>query len=112
MQLKNAEKWVHFPAQNTCTTKKVKMEGGRTNENPSVCVSATGRKERKHRTIVYKFAFVLAFGKNEFKISRTSLEIGPGKPILIKQAWEFPGGPVVRTRDSHCRAKFDPWSGK
>ena len=27
-------------------------------------------------------------------------------------AWEFPGGPVVRTPCFHCRGHgFDPWSG-
>ena len=32
--------------------------------------------------------------------------------IKIKNFWEFPGGPVVRTRHFHCLGPgFNPWSG-
>ena len=31
---------------------------------------------------------------------------------IKNRLWEFPGGPVVRTRHSHCQGPgFDPWSG-
>ena len=32
--------------------------------------------------------------------------------IKIKYAWDFPGGPVVKTLRFHCRGRgFDPWLG-
>ena len=39
-----------------------------------------------------------------------ALNIGASK--YIKQYWDFPGGPVVKTLCSQCRGHgFDPWSG-
>ena len=32
--------------------------------------------------------------------------------ILRKRAWDFPGGPVVKTPHSQCRGlRFNPWFG-
>ena len=33
------------------------------------------------------------------------------KVILKSKNRDFPGGPVVKTLLSHCRDRFDPWSG-
>ena len=51
-------------------------------------------------------------------VCRVQVSITPGFGIwgrlVLKKGgyWAFPGGPVVRTTDFHCRGHgFDPWLG-
>lgn len=43
-----------------------------------MCVCLQQERRKESRTLLFMFALFFAFGKNEFKTPRISLEVGPG----------------------------------
>ena len=45
-------------------------------------------------------------------IVNNNVYLNIAKTVDLKNSWEFPGGPVVRTLHFHCQGRrFNPWLG-